>query len=295
MAPGEAIKAALKQSKSWYPRHCRGLTQLAIWALFSLDSAFGDKALQACPPAAMGYVESLDLSGFKSLTALPENMHVAGRLNLSGCSSLRSLPRGLHVYENLDLSYCSALESLPDGLMVRIHLDLQGCTALRTIGAGLSVGQGCRVSFKDCERWDGNIPPDAVLPGADRSILDNLRPFIRLPEIWKWILQLICPVVLCFALPGWCRIAALLFWGVSFSYPRRSTSDLKAQQFHTFLMSQLILLYGVMLGSAIVALTGCAPGNIPFLLVPVSWTMYLVHFGLDGLSNLFTRTRKARA
>ena len=60
----------------------------------------------------------LDLEGCTELTALPDNLTVAGSLDLSGCTGLTALPDNLTVADWLDLSGCTGLTALPDNLTV---------------------------------------------------------------------------------------------------------------------------------------------------------------------------------
>ena len=298
LAPGKAIEAAMKQTKSRYSMYDRNLEQLTIWALFSLDPAFGNKAFQDCPPYAMEDGEDLDLSCFESLTGLPEYMPIMSSLNLRGCPSLKALPRDLEVMGTLDLFGCTALEALPDGLQVGRHLDMGYCTALRTIGAGLSVGRIGQVSFEGCERWDGKIPDDAILPTAIRQITRHpLRRFIRLREAWLWGLQFVCPFALSFSLSGWFRYPAFCFWGVGLNglWWGISREEPKVQRFHCFLMGQFLLLSGILLGSGTAALSGTKPGYNPLLIIGGFWLMYLFILALKLLLDLYDRHRQVQA
>jgi len=45
----------------------------------------------------------LDLSGNKSITALPDNLQVGGYLDLEGCTGITALPDNLQVGGYLDL------------------------------------------------------------------------------------------------------------------------------------------------------------------------------------------------
>lgn len=60
----------------------------------------------------------LDLSGNRTLTALPERL-TASSLDVSGCSSLRALPSTMHLTGTLELAD-SGLTDVPSGLRVRL-------------------------------------------------------------------------------------------------------------------------------------------------------------------------------
>ena len=69
---------------------------------------------------------SLDLSGCTGLTALPDNLTVAGWLDLSRCTGLTALPDNLTVGRWLDLRECTGLTELPDNLKVGSYILVDG-------------------------------------------------------------------------------------------------------------------------------------------------------------------------
>ena len=91
-------------------------------------------------PKAPIYISGdVDLSGWTSLTSLPEKLHVDGDLILRCCRALDSLPQVLHVDGKLVLEDCTSLTSLPEELHVDGDLILRSCWALDSFPQVLHV------------------------------------------------------------------------------------------------------------------------------------------------------------
>ena len=120
----------------------------------SLDLSLAQD-LQSLPDGLT--VDSLDLSGCTSLTALPQNLNIRRALILDYCTALTELPMGISCYElsaagtplqtlppdltvdfKIDLTDCGQLERLPDGLQVG-SLVLRNCYALERLPEGLDT------------------------------------------------------------------------------------------------------------------------------------------------------------
>ena len=64
------------------------------------------------------------LADEKTLTKLPNDLHVDGDLVLKGCTKLIKLPDKLYVRGKLTLRRCRQLTKLPDNLHIDSYLDL---------------------------------------------------------------------------------------------------------------------------------------------------------------------------
>ncbi|MGR3972963.1 MAG: NEL-type E3 ubiquitin ligase domain-containing protein [Candidatus Rhabdochlamydia sp.] len=98
----------------------------------------GCKTLLALPKKLKvgGY---LTLFRCKALTHLPDDLEVKASLKLSKCKSITTLPQGLKVGGSLDLLRCENLTHLPDDLDVNRNIDLAECTSLTTLPNGLRI------------------------------------------------------------------------------------------------------------------------------------------------------------
>jgi hypothetical protein len=103
----------------------------------------------------------LSLREWGHLRGLPADCEVMGDIDLSYTHRLRSLPASLSVSGMLNLR-ASALDYLPDGLAVEGGL-LLAVSAIISLPSGLRVGDF--LDLRDCEDWDGIIPPDASIGG----------------------------------------------------------------------------------------------------------------------------------
>jgi hypothetical protein len=87
---------------------------------------------------------SLDLANCKTLTTLPDGLHVR-RLTLNGCTNLTHLPENLVCYE-LEMRQ-TTLTTLPASLQVQFRLDLADNTMLTTLPPNFKTGslilRGC--------------------------------------------------------------------------------------------------------------------------------------------------------
>ncbi|USE37113.1 NEL-type E3 ubiquitin ligase domain-containing protein [Endozoicomonas sp. SCSIO W0465] len=111
---------------------------------------------------------NLDLSGYTSLTTLPDNLFVEGNIHLSNCTSLTTLPNNfsvggdlylfgctrltilsdnLFVEGSINLPNCTSLTTLPNNLYVRGYLDLSGCTCLTALPENFSVGGSLYLNY----------------------------------------------------------------------------------------------------------------------------------------------------
>ena len=79
----------------------------------------------------------LDLSYTKTITSLPDNLHVGGSLDIYN-TKIKSLPNNLNVGGFLDLRYTN-IESLPDNLHVGGFLGLAN-TNIKSLPDNLQVG-----------------------------------------------------------------------------------------------------------------------------------------------------------
>lgn len=147
-------------------------------------------------------VKHLDLSDDRSVTELPEDLHVI-RLTIRGCWNLRRLPKGLRAFtvdasdsglveipadariENaLNLSGCADLATLPENLRVGT-LNLSGCTKLAALPEGL---QADFLDISDCVSLTG-FPKKANL-GIGRMVARNALWMTTLPSYMTRVAQL---------------------------------------------------------------------------------------------------------
>ena len=84
--------------------------------------------------------DNLSFDFCTDLTALPENLSVAGDLSLKRCAGLMSLPENLAVEGDLYLNDCTGLMALAENLSVGGDLYLNDCTGLMALAENLSVG-----------------------------------------------------------------------------------------------------------------------------------------------------------
>jgi len=122
-------------------------------------------------------VDTLDLSGCKTLKTLPEGLQVKKRLILNNCAQITSLPEGLECHEIEARN--AGLETLPADLKVEFRLDLRGCQNLRELPENLKVGT---LILRDC------VSLDALPEGLEVHFLDiagciNLMDFPKRASI----------------------------------------------------------------------------------------------------------------
>ena len=85
------------------------------------------------------------LADKKTLTKLPNDLHVDGYLVLKGCTKLIKLPDKLYVGGRLTLRKCRQLTKLPDNLHVDSYLDLDN-SGIINIPNNLYVGGDLYIS-----------------------------------------------------------------------------------------------------------------------------------------------------
>ena len=125
------------------------LHELILQQIFSNDVHYqveDDLSLEGCTdltalPENLSVAGDFSLIACIDLTALPENLCVGGELSLNLCTSLRALPeKNLSVGANLALNFCTSLTALPENLCVGDSLFLDGCTGLTALPENLCVG-----------------------------------------------------------------------------------------------------------------------------------------------------------
>lgn len=102
--------------------------------------------------ASLSGLQTLDLSGWRVLTSLPESVPLPAsleRLVLANCQALASLPpsiSGLSRLRELDVSGCPALQVLPPlaGMVSLEKLDATGCMSLRQLPEDLGALTGLK-------------------------------------------------------------------------------------------------------------------------------------------------------
>ena len=169
------MKKSMRDMPEWKRQILYGELPTDV-GLRTLDLS-GERGLTALPDGLHGFGLNLTDTG---ITELPADLHVDFKLNLTGCTALETLPRGRKT-GSLVLTGCTALQALPEDLDVNF-LTLDGCTALEHWPESARVTIGS-VSARDCARLSG-------LPGTLGSLtnldlrgcrrVDTLPPDLRL-------------------------------------------------------------------------------------------------------------------